>query len=70
MVKWWKNNDNNDDNVVVIIILLENLNVDHVQTLEKISVDFTNGHSWSIITPYIGINRNEITSFFCKKFIE
>ena len=33
---------------------MENNSDDYDQTLEKISVDFTNGHSSSIITPYLG----------------
>ena len=33
---------------------MENDDDDDNQTLEKISVDFTIGHLWSIITPYLG----------------
>ena len=57
MVKWPKNNGNDDDNdnEVVIVIFFGNVDVDHVQTLEKISVEFTNSHLWSIIMPYLAI---------------
>ena len=46
MEKWWKNNDNDDKKSLV------NYDDDD-QTLEKISIDFTKGHLWSIITPYL-----------------
>ena len=49
MVKWRKNNDNDDEK-------LKNDNDNDDQMLEKISVDFTNGHSWSIITPYLELH--------------
>ena len=33
-----------------------NDNYNHEQTLEKIYVEFTNGHLWSIITPFLAVN--------------
>ena len=38
------------------VIKWPNDNHDHEQTLEKISVEFTNGHLRSIITPFLAVN--------------
>ena len=55
MIKWRKNDDKNDDHDDVWQCFLFNPdhNHDHFQTLGKISVGIANGHSWSIITPYL-----------------
>ena len=47
-----------------VVSKLENDNDDDNKKLEKISVDFTNSHSWSIITPYLGLNPSCFLLFF------
>ena len=37
---------------------------DDDQTLEKISVDFTEGHLWSIIMPYLGVQAMSVIACF------
>ena len=49
------------------MIYFWNVDVDHVLTLTKISVRITNGHSWSIITPYLV--ENPKSSIICQNFL-
>ena len=51
-----KNDEHDHEMSLVVVIYFWTVDVDHDQMLEKISVRIGNGHSWSIIMPYLGLD--------------